>query len=308
MTPMKPRPLRSPTPTAALFGKLPSALDFVRVNHDSAESIAVDRWLQAALQRLAARSRPWPAGQLAFAFAVGAEHSVVGLAADSRDRAGRRFPVAVYARVTRPPKVPCATAALVLASKPFLEGARGLLELCAELSPTQVPLRLRRLRAPQPSDVQAAAEELDRELATRSLGAFAAGVFAAAAAPTSSARSALERVRKGRTPVGSPYECFELPVKSVRDLAIWAYWLERAHGRPSAALWDLPGREGALLATGPLPERAPLFWTLPIQSYPQLCRIDEHATVAPEAGEAERSLTAVFEELARDPAPAVSFR
>jgi len=308
MTPMKPRLLRSPAPTAALFGKLPCALDFVRVNHDSAESIALDRWFQAALQRLTARSRPWPAGQLAFAFAVDAEHSVLGVAADSRDRAGRRFPVAVYARVPRPTKVRCATAALVLASKPFVEGARALLALSAELSPTQVPLRLRRLRAPDPSDLQAAAEELDRELATRSLGAFAAGVFAAASAPASSARSALERVQKGRTPVGSPFECFELPVKSARDLAVWAYWLERAHGRPSAALWDLPGREGALLASGPLPERAPLFWTLPVQSYPQLCRIGEDASVASDSGGGERSLAAVFEELTRGPTEAISSR
>jgi type VI secretion system ImpM family protein len=305
---MKLRPLRSPPPAAALFGKLPCALDFVRVNHDSAESIALDRWFQAALQRLTARNRNWPSGQLAFAFAVDAEHSVVGLAADSRDRAGRRFPVAVYARVQRPPKLPCGTAALVLASKSFLEGARALLALSAELSPTQLPLRLRRLRAPQTSDVQAAAEELRSDVATRSLGAFAAGVFAAAPAPTSSARSALERVRDGRTPAGSLFECFELPVKSVRDVAVWAYWLERAHGKPSAALWDLPGREGALLAPGPLPERAPLFWTLPAQAYPQLCRIGECAALEPAAAGGERSLAAVFDELTRDPPDAVSSR
>lgn len=303
VTTMSLRPLRSPQPIAALFGKLPCALDFVRVNHDSAESIALDRWFQAALQRLAARNRPWPSGELAFAFAVDAEHSVVGVAADSRDRAGRRYPVAVYARVPRPPQIACGTAALVLASKSFVEGARALLALRTELSPTQVPLRLRRLRAPLASDVQAAAAEIAGDLASRSLSGFAAPLFAAAPAPETCARSALEQVRLRRSSAGNTCECFELPVKSVHDVAVWAYWLERAHGRPSAALWNLPGREGALLAPGPLPERAPLFWTLPVQSYPQLIRVDEDTTLPPLAAGGERTLAAVFEELAGEPTP-----
>jgi type VI secretion system ImpM family protein len=300
------RPLRSPTPAAALFGKLPYALDFVRINHDSAESIALDRWFQAALQRLTARNRPWPSGQLTFAFAVDAEHSVVGVAANSRDRAGRGFPVAVYTRVPRPTKVPCGIAALLLASGGFVEGARALLALSAELSPTTVSLRLRRLRAPQASDVQAAAEELAQDLATRSLGAFAAPLFAAAPSPELCARSALAQVRNRRSQVGNAIECFDFPVKSVRDVAVWAYWLERAHARPSAALWDLPGRERALIAPGALPERAPLFWTLPTLAYPQLCRIGEDTALAPEAGCGERSLGAVFEDLAGDLTSSVS--
>ncbi|HTV25590.1 MAG TPA: TagF domain-containing protein, partial [Polyangiaceae bacterium] len=277
-------------------------------NHDSAESIALDRWLQAALQRLAARNRSWPPGQLTFAFAVDAEHGVVGVAADSRDRAGRRFPVAIYARIPRPPRVLCGTAALVLASKPFVDGARALLALGAELSPTQVPLRLRRLCPPMASEVQAAADELASDLATRRLDAFAAPLFGAAPAPESRARAALDRVRQRRSATGSPFECFELPVKSVHDVAVWAHWFERTHGRPSAALWGLPEREAALLASGPLPERAPLFWTLPAQSYPQLCRTGEDTTALEPAGVGggERSLAAVFDELAQSATLAVS--
>ena len=108
--------------------------------------------------------------------------------------------------------------------------------------------------------------------------------------------------------MGSAFECFELPVKSARDVAVWAHWLERVHRRPSAALWDLPAREGALLAPGPLPERAPLFWTLPAQSYPQLCRIGDDGASEPDPGGGDRSLAAVFDELARGSTEAVGSR
>ena len=309
---MKLRSLGSTLPTAALFGKLPCALDFVRANHDSLESIALDRWLQAALQRLTARQRSWPSGQLVFTFALDAEHSLVGVATGSRDRAGRSFPVAVYARVPRPPQVACGAAALVLASEPFVAGARALLEHSAELQPTEVPLRLRRLRVPRAQDVLAAAEELAVNLAGSDLSAFGGRLFGAAPARERSALSAFEQLRRRRSNTGTAVECFDCPVKGLRDVAIWAYWLERAHGRPSAALWDLPGHERALLAVGPLPERAPLFWALPTTSHPQLCRIGDGAGVgavdragdgagvAPDASGGEQCLAAVFERLVRD--------
>ena len=287
---------------AALFGKLPCSLDFVRMNHCSAESIALDRWLQAALQRLAARNLSWPAGALTFTFAIDPDHSLVGVIADSRDRAGRRFPVAVYARVPRAPQVSRGTAALVLASEPFVAAARALLAHGDELSPAEVAPRLRRLRPPGACDVQAAAEELARELAARSLGELGASLFASAPAPGLSARAALDQLRTPRPYVGDGGPCFECPVRSARDVAVWAYWLELAHGRPSAALWDLPGRERALLALGPLPERAPLFWAQPTASHPQLCRIGQNAPEATgSADSSDASLASVFEKLAGDP-------
>jgi len=292
--------LRSPPPTAALFGKLPCALDFVRVNHDSAESIALDRWLQASLQRLAARGRPWPSGLFTFTFALDAEHSLVGVAADSRDRAGRGFPVAVYVRVPRPPLVPSGTAALVLASEVFVDGARALLAHRAELLPSEIPLRLRRLRPPRASDVEGAAAQLESEWAARSVGAFAAPLFGNAPVPERCARAALDQLRSRRSPAGNAVECFDCPVRSAHDVAVWAHWLERAHGRPSAALWDL-ACERALLSPGPLPERAPLFWALPAPSHPQLCRIGEKTAIAPASGGGEDSLAAVFEQLSLGP-------
>lgn len=285
---------------AALFGKLPSALDFVRANHSFAESIALDRWLQAALQRLAARNRSWPAGALTFTFAIDPEHSLVGVVADSRDRAGRRFPVAVYARVPRPPQVTRATAALVLASEPFVAAARELLAHRDELSPAEVAPRLRRLRPPGASDVLAGAEAMARELAARSLGELGAALFSGAPAPERSARAALEQLRTPRPYAGGGGRCFDCPVRSTGDLAVWAYWLELAHGRPSAALWDLPG-ERALLALGPLPERGPLFWAQPAASHPQLCRVGHDALDGDAADSIGGSLASVFEQLAGDP-------
>lgn len=299
---MKPH---APTPTAALFGKLPCALDFVRENHCSAESIALDRWLQAALQRLAARNRPWPSGELTFTFAIDVEHSLVGVVADSRDRAGRRFPVAVYARVARPPQVSRGTAALVLASQDFVAGARALLAFGAALSPAEIPQRLRRLRPPGAAEVQAAAEEIASELAARSLAEFAAPLFAGARAPERCARAALEQLRGRRSYAGDGGACFDCPVRSARDVAVWTHWLELAHGRPSAALWDLPGRERALLALGPLPERAPLFWAQPTASHPQLCRIREDAPQGPPLDLIDGSLASVFEQLAGEPPPTI---
>jgi type VI secretion system ImpM family protein len=295
----------SPAPAVALFGKLPSALDFVRVNHSSAESIVLDRWLHAALQRLASRNRPWPSGELAFAFGTDADHGLVGVIADSRDRAGRRFPVAVYAQVPRPPRGGSGTAALVLASEPFVFGARALLARRDELTPAEVMPRLRRLRPPRASDVEDAAEQLARTLVASSLGDFARRLFAAAPAPELCARAALEQLRPRSSGAGEP--CFDCPVQSAGDVAIWAYGLESVRGRQSSALWDLSAPGRALLGAGPLPERAALFWGQPTLSHPQLCRIGEVA--APKGAAADGvggSLAAAFEQLAGEPAPAAA--
>lgn len=297
VTAMTLRSLGAPSPGAALFGKLPCALDFVRENHDCAESIALERWLLSALQRLAARQLPWPSGQLAFTFAIDPEHSLVGVVADSCDRARRRFPLAAYARVPRPRQVPCGSAALVLASEPFLEGARSLLVDSAQLSATEVRLRLRRLRTPRADAMAAAAEALAIELATRSVSAFAGPLFARAPAPERCARSAFEHLRSRRSPAGTAVDCFECPVKSPSDVAIWADWLERVHAQPSAVLWALPGQERALIAPGPLPERAPLFWAQPAAAHPHLRRIGDDTALAPAASGADESLAAVFQRL-----------
>ncbi|HEX5658524.1 MAG TPA: type VI secretion system-associated protein TagF, partial [Polyangiales bacterium] len=70
---------------ATLFGKLPSALDFIRINHTTEASLAFDEWLQGASQQLAQRNAAWPGVETSFVF-VARTAALVGLLMPSRDR------------------------------------------------------------------------------------------------------------------------------------------------------------------------------------------------------------------------------
>ena len=89
-----------PTPSASLFGKLPTVLDYVRVDHSFPAAIALDEWLSRAIQELTLASLAWPQARYRFLFAPPAvDHVIVGAIAASRDRAGRKFPLSIFAPV-----------------------------------------------------------------------------------------------------------------------------------------------------------------------------------------------------------------
>ena len=267
---------------ASLFGKLPTALDFVRVNHDYPESIELDRWLQAGLQRLAARGQAWPPGILQFVFvAPAARHALIGVVAPSRDRAGRRFPLTVYGRV---PMTALAegTALLPLASEEFVRGARAALEQLEALGQSELTNALRRLRVPEPRDLAAEnarrSNRPDEGQPALLASGHTAGTRKRAAGSLIDARRHLLQPQ-GRAHQG--IECFDCPVQTILDVASWAGIMELTVGHASSYVWstevDAPRM---LIAPGAPPERLALFWAAPTQDFPQLCKLGELAATA----------------------------
>src|SRR3954469_22182667 len=89
-------------PKASLFGKLPSILDYVRVHHASDAGIAYDEWLEHCQHELLRANASWPQATHRFVFvSPSAEAALIGVVAPSKDRAGRKFPLTVYAEVPR---------------------------------------------------------------------------------------------------------------------------------------------------------------------------------------------------------------
>lgn len=144
---------------ATLFGKLPLKRDFVRLHHDYPEALAFDTWLAASLADLAQRRIAFGELRARFLFALPLR-SLVGVFGPSRDRAGRAFPVSVFApvpseRVTRGPDV------LWLACEPFFSGAEVVLQRAqGAVSLAEIEAQLWSLQPPRPEDLEARRQPL----------------------------------------------------------------------------------------------------------------------------------------------------
>ncbi|MEY4580127.1 MAG: hypothetical protein RL701_4830 [Pseudomonadota bacterium] len=247
----------------SLFGKLPSALDFVRIHHHGAEAIALDSWLQASVQRLAAQNQRWPREPFRFVFTPpNALTVLVGVAAASVDRAGRSFPLVAFARVPRSESV----AALALASEAFCRRAALLLTAAGSLPAATLERRLRELHGPQPRELLEAQLEWRRTFETRSL---ASELLGAAADDEQSAVASLQRWATQPRPQGQPV--FDCPMRAAPDVAAWVRLAELAFG--STPSWVCSAHANGtrlLLSDGPLPARVPAFWGNPQLKHAQL--------------------------------------
>jgi type VI secretion system ImpM family protein len=280
---------------ASFFGKLPSTLDFVRIHLDYPEAVQLDRWLTTGLQRLAAQGLSWPSEPLRFVFVPAAsDTALLGAVTASNDRAGRAFPVAIFAAFTPATDL----AALPLASARFLEQAEDLLERSALLSTADLKAALTRLHLPQASELRAAADRLQSELAALSLEAFARTLFAGAPA---AALAAFERLLDAGTRTRDLV--FDCPTDTHRDGAIWSRLAALSLGRAPSCLWNADAQPGrVLLAFGPLPERAPLYWAAKARKHAQLRAVaaaDHERSSAAADVNGERPLATLFGELAR---------
>lgn len=303
---MGPRSEGSTNRGAALFGKLPRALDFVRIAQEYPESVRLERWLHAGHQRLAARGCAWPSGPVRFVLAPKepGELALLGVASESRDRAGRRYPLVIYSRCA-PLAARCGTPALLAASDRFCSGAEQVLSKLAELSLQELAFELHHLHAPQVGEVRTKEAQLEKVLTTRSCGDFIRPLFAAQdSAALQAGCQALWRLRSGRTAAGHALDGFECPVRGLLDGVIWTRWFELSQSRRASCLFQLGGDSARwLIAPGALPERAWLYWAVPVGKYPQRCILQsEHARAQAQepAGIYAASLQRAFELLLCD--------
>ena len=151
---------RGPT----LFGKLPQKRDFVRIRHDYPAALAFDSWLQDGLAELADSGLGYGDARVRFLFAQ-EDVSLVGILHASRDRAGRAFPVSIFAPV--PSVVVGADAAtLWLASGRFFADSERVLATVANLAFDDLAIQLDGVATPSRDELAAVpkTDEVDLNL------------------------------------------------------------------------------------------------------------------------------------------------
>lgn len=247
-----------------LFGKLPSAGDFVRLRAGDAAGSALARWLEEGTEAAAHGGARLGAAPVRFLFRpAGGTRGLLGVLAGSGDRVGRRFPLALFVPVEGL-TLAAAFPALPAAARPFLEGCEALLAEAGALSISDLSARL-----PPPP----AAGDLAREVTS--------GPRAAAAAPAHEVlnrlfgdraaeqaayafhclRSACQPVR-GREPVGAAV-VLDCPVQEDIDRFLWLELARRALGwgvAPNFFWADGPAARLLLALGTPPPSILPALW------------------------------------------------
>jgi type VI secretion system ImpM family protein len=249
-----------PTQQASLFGKLPTVLDYVRINHNYPPAIALDEWMSRALQDLTVASLSWPSARYRFVFAPsGMEHALVGVFGPSRDRAGRKFPLSVFVPVPVG-AIAHKFAALPAACQELFSAADALLDDAAKLSRDDAAERLLsvpRLDLDVLEDEYAALQvALDERSADSFVHALYTGADYAAEDAFARATAALSKVQSAAPERALALDC---PVASISDVSAWLSLVEaclRWEGREApSAFWSTDADPGRLLISlgTPLP-------------------------------------------------------
>jgi type VI secretion system ImpM family protein len=260
--------------SAALFGKLPTALDFVRVHHTHPLGIELDSWLQAAHQTLLQSGASWPEARVRFLYAPAAHAScLVGVLAPSRDRAGRRYPLAVYGAVRRSLLATYVPAA-PLACARFVSELDAVLELAATASREQLAQQLGTIQPITTQEVSARHVELTHKLCTWSARQFMADLFHADLPDR--AEHALLALMRATGAKGS--SVVDLPAREPLHLAAWLALLARRAGvqmtLPSLFWIEEPSAARALLCLGAPPGQVPLWLAERKRKSERLLRLD----------------------------------
>jgi type VI secretion system ImpM family protein len=284
----------------SLFGKLPCALDFVRVRHDYREAIALDDWLQSAVQALAVSELRWPATTFQFVLRPGASAAaLVGVVAPSRDRAGRSYPLAIFTRLPLTAAVEGHAAGL-LAAQPFVGAATELLGRAGSLSLEELTGELAALKPPCVETCSSAREELARAFTQLTLRDFAQLTLGELPSPDADGGGdvcrvlgALQRLQSGRNqPV------FELLAGSPLEAALWLRLAELAARQPACCLWASQQPGQLLFAQRALEPQAVVLLHASRRPRARLCKLLEESGVGrPAVRSGEMTLAAACDAL-----------
>lgn len=264
----------------SLFGKVPSALDFVRIAHQHPESMALERWLLAGQQRLAGRGRSFSPEPVRFVLAPvsGVGAGLFGVVVGSRDRAGRTFPLVVYGRCPLG-ELRCATTALLAGSEAFCEAVEQVLAEQVDAELTSLLSALQGLTPPGPRELRLHDAQLAAWLRATGFRAFAQSLPEGAGSDRAAegvplGLQVLDDLSTDKTTSGQSFDAFECPVARITDGLVWTRWLELSQGRYASCLYQL-GKGGPrwLVCGGPFAERVWLYWSQPNGRYPQLQRV-----------------------------------
>jgi type VI secretion system protein ImpM len=161
-----------------LYGKIPSRGDFVRLRAAEEPARSLVLWLEQGSEAAKRGGAAADSEAVGFLFRpAGAPRALLGAVADSVDKVGRAFPLAVFVPVDCS-EISAAFPALAAAAEPFLEAAKAVLAGAASLSPTDLVARVEALPCPGTAELSAAdaearavaAREDGRELLARLLG------------------------------------------------------------------------------------------------------------------------------------------
>jgi type VI secretion system protein ImpM len=220
-----------------LLGKTPARADFIRIHHGAESALALDEWLQRNLEELVlAGQRAAP--QASFAFVPqNAREALVGLLAPSRDKAGRAFPVALFAEaplsvaVQTPGAIPLACAAL-------LAPARALFAELAALDYDALKARVEALQAPAPEAYASAVDNAAALLQDAAPAAWLERLFAEA--PDGAAGRALLALQTAAADPAPKALVLECPVQEAVDAVFWLALAGRGARAPVSFFWTDP--------------------------------------------------------------------
>jgi len=284
---------------AGFYGKIPAQPDFIRLHSGAPAVQALASWMEESLETPRGGSRDQggagprdEGGALRFLLRFEeADGALLGALAQSRDRGGRAFPLAVFTQLSGPdvaadfPILPAAAATFLDAVEAWLADARSL--PLAELVE-----RARALPLPEARDLAAArswAEECASPSPARELMELSSGTAGTAGASCSlhAFRAACDAARGKPARTTIAIDC---PV--ARDVDVYA-WLELARRSlswraPPSFLWRRGARGQLIVALGTAPAAVVAHLLGPASRHPRIWPLLEHGPGA--AAVARRAL------------------